>query len=185
MSTKLYGYLTNDNNLNDVALNDDWAVPSLALGIYSMGRTLPYLPYLKDIWYGRDLLFGNKNKKDAKVFYKSYIHPKTTFNKEIGEISYPNSAIGKIDKEYLNQIPALRFILRNARNNIHLPNNKERFDSNGFDNLKYNWNGKNYAYQIKNNKYNNLKEFHNIKPYELLEQDIQKYNNLYNKIIDE
>lgn len=140
-------------------------------------------PYLKDAWSGKDILFqgllGNKSNdfwKKGKSFYKNTLHPKTTNNSLVNEgqeIFFPNSSAGKIDREYIVQLPFARYNINKAKSNQRMPVNKAREDSDYFDNLKVNWLGKDYAYQIKNNIYNKQKEFHNIKPYELLEKEIE------------
>ena len=65
--SELYNRLMDDNPtyygeaqyfepMNDVALNDDWAIPSLVSGGAGLFKSVPYLPYLKDIWKKKGLV---------------------------------------------------------------------------------------------------------------------------------
>ena len=107
----------------------------------------------------------------GKRFYKDNIQPHVEHNNLIGDVNFPGNQARKTDYNYMEQYPFLRYNIKNAKENTYLPNNKPRLDANGFDNLRVNWLGKDYAYQIKNSAYDGTKNFHNIKPYELLEKD--------------
>lgn len=142
MSTKLYGYLTNNNNLNDVALNDDWAVPSLVLSIYSMGRTLPYLPYLpylKDIWYGRDLLFHKPfnlmTREEFKnygalgdKYYQNFLQNNPINKRGFGLIEFGRKNRNKDITVNKENYPFLRKNINDAVENLEPTNNKNEPD---------------------------------------------------------
>jgi len=76
----------------------------------------------------------------------------------------------------MEQYPLLRYQIDNAKSNQPMAVNKNREDANLFYNLKGKWKGKDYDYQIRDNTNNSL-EFHNIKPYEFLERDVEKAKN--------
>jgi len=92
----LQGYISQEYDpLNDVALNDDWAIPNLVMGgvgLFNGSRAvLNLLPYKNDIWQGRNLLFhkpfwmmnkADKNKYEnlGETFYKNVLHPQFSSN---------------------------------------------------------------------------------------------------------
>lgn len=185
----LYGYLTNDKIQqfephNDEAIVVDMFTPTLetvlglkgAIGGYKAFKEIK--PFLGDIWAGKSLLFGHNTKTIGKNYYKNYIHNNNVNNEVMGNVKFPNSMAGKIKAEYVEQLPFLRYFTHKNKNVLKVPNNKNRLDADGFYNMKTKWKGKNYDYQYKINKYSQEPEFHNIKPYELFEEEI-KTNNLF------
>ncbi len=110
----------------------------------------------------------NQYGRNGKKYYKDYIQYTKVKNDILGDIYFSGGQAGKPDYKYMEQYPALKRNIRKSIENINLPNNKIREDSLGFDNLKVNWNGQDYAYQIRNNSYAQNKDFYNIKPYEKL-----------------
>ena len=113
-----YGQVQHFEPLNDTALNDDWAIPTLVSGGLRVVKSIPFLPYIKDIWNGRKLLFHkpfdemtseeyNLFGKKGKSFYKNYLHNSTAKHRDIGNISFPNSQAGKADYRYMEKYPLL------------------------------------------------------------------------------
>ena len=93
----------------------------------------------------------------------------------------------KIIYKYLDQLPKLKGNVRNSNFNRHIDNKYKRNDAKGFDNLKINFDGDDYAYQIRNNAINGHKEFYNIKPFKYVEEDYQNqyFNKLFRDLLDE
>lgn len=176
----LQGYISNDLPDAGEAVAVDVATPIISA--YLGGKTFDFVkgiaPFMGEIWGGRNLLFGNNTKQIGREYYKKYINPNPVENDIMGKTTFPNRITGKINAEYVEQLPFLRYFTSINKNIKRVPNNKVREDANGFYNMKQNWKGKNYDYQYKINKYTNKPEFHNIKPYELFEEDL-KQNNLY------
>lgn len=203
--TNLYKYIANTTEdeptqfepLHDAAIDETWkyAIP-LSLGGLGIKTALPFLPYMADIWAGRNLLFHKPFDKMTKEeytnygytgrdFYKKVLNPQKAQNKFIeGEINLPNSKAMKPDYRYMEQYPLLRKNINEASENTFLKPHPKidkngnayiRSDAQGFNNLKVNWKGEDYIYQIKKNAYDNQNYFHNIKP----------YKNLYDYIIEE
>lgn len=190
MENSLYSYISEQPPDEGIALNDN-TLSSLLLGgafaktlgkgaVQTFNTVKEYAPYAKDIWEGRELLIHKPFDKMTpeeytkygdigKQYFKTTLNPQTSHNPIIGDVKYPNKSAGKPDYKYMEQYPFMRYNIDKATNNKYIPNNKNRADAKGFDNLKVNWKGKDYAYQIKNSAYNQGKNFHNIKPYELLE----------------
>lgn len=175
--------------LNDVALNDDWAIPSMVVGGLGLFKTIPYLPYLREIWKGRNLLlhkpFDKMTKEEynnygklGRDFYKSVLNKQKANSRFInGDISFPNKRASETDYRYMEQYPLLRKNIHDATKNTFIEpqakideygNEYIRSDANGFNNLKIRWNGNDYDYQIKENANGSGNDFYNIKPYELL-----------------
>ena len=206
MGQFLYNELTNNNTLpktqnfeplNDVALNDDWAIPSVlmgGLGLVKLGAE-PLLNYSKGLAlsYGKPLfrLFDkslNTFGKLGKDYFRKNIKNTKDYSKILNEyVYYPDSQIGKIRYKYLDQLPKLKQNVRNSNFNRHIDNKYFRQDAKGFDNLKVNFKGNDYAYQIRNNAINGHKEFYNIKPYKYVEEDYQNqyFNKLFKNLLDD
>lgn len=110
----------------------------------------------------------NKYGKLGKRYYKDYIQGNMVTNDIIGDVDFKGAQAGKPDYRYMEQYPFLRKNLEEANENITLPTNKERADAIDFDNLKVNWKGKDYTYQVRNNPDLPTKDFYNIKPYDIL-----------------
>lgn len=184
----------------------DQALPAEEPLVFALmtGRTIPKLAYsllpnsAKTYLTEKTLEHGlpffkllNNAKKYGNIgtkYYKEHIHPYVEHNNTFGNDYYfPNGAAGKPDYKYMKQYPTLRKNVRESQEFIYLDNNKPRTDANGFDNVKVNYKGNNYSYQFKNSAYDNRKEFHNIKPYELVEEELKKkipktlYDALMNK----
>lgn len=191
-SDRLYGGIEFEPH-NDEAMVDAWTIPSMIpvtnWGIRGAKFAAGIYPYARDIWNGRDLLFHkpfdkmSKEEhrayyKQGKTYYKKNIQPYVEHNKIIGDVHFPGNQSAKPYFEFMEQYPFLRYNIKNAKVNTFLPNNKLREDANGFDNLRVNWLGKDYAYQVKNNAYDGTKNFHNIKPYEKLELDKNKIKDM-------
>lgn len=177
----LFENITDNEQYNDAALPIDMVTPVISaipiikgsVGTYNFAKGIA--PYLGDISRGLPLIFGRNNTKyDIKKFYKDNINNKDVYNKIMGKTAFPNSKAGKIRAEFARQVPFLRYFTSRNKDIIHLDNNKERLDANGFYNMKVNWLGKNYDYQYKKNSYTGQPEFHNIKPYDLLLKDLNK-----------
>jgi hypothetical protein len=177
----LFEKITDTEQYNDAALPVDMitpvlsAIPTLKAGKAAFGFAKEIKPYLGDIVNGLPLILGrNSTKADIKHYYKKNINKRDVYNEIMGETSFPNSVAGKIRAEYAQQVPFLRYFTAKNKDIIHLNNNKNRIDSDGFYNMKVNWLGKDYDYQYKKNIYTEKPEFHNIKLYELLFKDLNK-----------
>lgn len=121
LAKKLYGRA----EYNDVALNDDFAIPSLVLGGLGLYKSIPFLPYLKDIWNGRNLLFHkpfekmtneefNNYGKMGKLYYQNYLQNNPVYIKGYGEITFSKNNRGKDKTINFEQYPLLRKNLENA-----------------------------------------------------------------------
>ena len=137
--------------------------------------------------------YETMNKEEARAFkgmgkkyYKDYIQFRSVENPYYGKFNFVGSQAGKPDYKFMEQYPFLRKNLQNASDNIGIKNNKERIDSLGFNNIKVNFKGKDYDYQIRKNSNNLENDFYNIKPYELFEKELnqgfQKESKLYDLI---
>jgi hypothetical protein len=177
----LFEKIIDNEQYNDAALPIDMLTPALSSIPIVKGGKSSYdfikgiKPYVGDIVNGLPLIFGRNNTKaDIKKFYKNNINKRDVYNEVMGETSFPNTVAGKIRAEYSNQVPFLRYFTAKNKDIIHLDNNKNRTDSDGFYNMKVNWLGKDYDYQYKKNIYTGKPEFHNIKFYDLLLKDLNK-----------
>ena len=188
-----YGYITNEPGVVD----ETWMLGLPFLGGLA-GRGLKtiggYLPYTNDIWQGRGLLFSNllntrkETRKLGENFIKEYLS-NNPINTKFGQIEFKNKLANETDPQHMWQFPFARFNLSRATNNTNIPNKKpdSKPDVDYFDNIEINFLGKNFDYQIRNNKNNKLKDLYNIKDYKLLEKDLEEIENnpeLYQKFID-
>lgn len=191
--------------LNDVALNDDWAIPSLLSTFWGVPEILPFLPYAKDIWKGRGLLFHKPFSwmtpkeytnfgKRGKQFYKEVLHPQSAKNKKFNlDASFPNSRAMESDYKYMEQYPLTRKNINDAQEKLYTyPKNygghKLRTDAEGFNNLKVKWKGQDYAYQIRDNAGHIGNDFYNIKPYSEAIKDKQQqdyYSKLFENLLND
>lgn len=132
----------------------------------------------------------NNYGKLGTDYYKKYIQGKRAHNPEVQNADYKNrdgimftgSRAGKPDYRYMEQYPDLIKNIENGTDNYFDKirpkigkDGKEyiRDDAKGFSNLKVNWRGKDYDYQIRHNPYLDLPDFYNIKPYDILIQQIK------------
>ena len=116
----------------------------------------------------------NKYGRLGKKYYKDYIQNTTVTNDILGDITFTGAQAGKPDYRYMEQYPVLKQNIKRAVENINLPLNKSRIDAVNFDNLKVNWNGQEYVYQIRNNHQHKTKDFYNIKPYSTLIEQLKR-----------
>ena len=164
---------------------------NIGITVKNIKDATTYLPYLKDIWEGRGLLihkpFDQMTEQEIAAyrqlgnsFYKNNLNGRTAENNMLHKptpVNFPNARAGESDFQYMEQYPLLRRNIQEAKENTFLPphvkidkngNEYIRPDANGFNNLKVNWKGKLYDYQIKENSNNSGNDFYNIKPYEYL-----------------
>lgn len=169
------------------------ALPPVAIGAYGLlPKTAKTFITEKALEHGLPFYKALDKVKDyikmGEKYYKENIQPYQEHNSTFGnDYYYPGNSSGKTYYEYMNQYPTLRKNTREAQEFIYLDNNKPRTDANGFDNLKVNFKGDDYAYQFKNNAYNQHKEFHNIKPYSLVEEELKGKmpKSLYDALMNE
>ena len=85
-------------------------------------------------------------------------------------------------------LPFSRFNLSRAKQNTPFPNVKpQKTNTEKFDNLKINFLGKSYDYQIRNNKNDKSLDLYNIKDYKYFKKDIEKIKqdpDLYQQFLD-
>lgn len=121
--------------------------------------------------------------KLGKEYYKKYIQNKPVINEKFGVYDFKGGQAGKPDYRYMEQYPKLRENIENAKDNVYLDvkpyiddkgNLVTRKDATGFDNLKVNWKGKDFDYQMRHNPFLDTPDFYNIKPYEFLIEEIKK-----------
>ena len=133
----------------------------------------------------------NKYGKLGTEYYKKYIQGKKAYNTDVQNSDYKNregimftgTRAGEPDYRYMEQYPDLiKNIESSTENYFDKPrpkigkDGKEyiRDDAKGFSNLKVNWHGKDYDYQIRHNPYLEMPDFYNIKPYDVLIKQIKK-----------
>lgn len=186
----------NYNPLNDAAIDETWKYVPLSLGMRTMGLAAKrplinmgesfLLSHTKPIFKLFDKTL-NSFGKIGKDYFKHTIQDKKDYNPVLDDyVYYPGSQIGKMRYKYMDQLPKLRKNVREADFNLHIDNKRKRTDSTGWDNLKVNSKGENFAYQIRNNAINKNKELYNIKPFELAERDYkyQYFNKLFEKLLE-
>lgn len=113
-------------------------------------------------------------RKEGSKYYKNYIKDKIIHNNVIGDVDFKGGQAGEPDFQYMEQYPQLRNNIKKATDNISLPPKYPRDDATSFDNLKVNWRGKDYDYQIRHNPFLKTPDFYNIKPYDLLIEELKK-----------
>lgn len=156
-----------NNPLNDVALNDDWAIPSLVSGVLGASKTIPFLPYIKDIWAGKNLLFHkpfqNMTKEEfkdygnmGKDYYKNYLQNNPINVKGYGLIKFGRKNRGKDKTINYEQYPFLRKNIENATREDFTTNYKNEFDRT-YDYFSNTYKGDLYHYLIENIENRGLK----------------------------
>ena len=111
----------------------------------------------------------------GKNYFKNNIQPNRDYSEVLKDyVYYPGKQAGKIRYKDMKQFPKLRENIRNSDTNLFIKNKKDRTDAAGFNNLKVNFEGEDYAYQVRNNPKTKHQEFYNIKPYYLAEKDYQE-----------
>lgn len=206
-SEPLQGRVSNTQEFephHDEAIAVDMLTPTLEFALGLKGISNAYntykgiKPFLGDIWQGRNLWLRkpynwmNKTEQkqyanDGKNYFKNCLvnNPVDTI---IGEVNFKGNRAKETPAKYMWQYPFARYNLSRAKKNTPFPNKKEqRVDASKFDNLEINMFGKKYDYQIRNNLNDNSKDMYNIKPYEFLNNDIEKLKlenpNLYQKFL--
>ena len=133
----------------------------------------------------------NKYGRLGMDYYKKYIKGEKAYNKEVQNADYKNregimftgKRAGEPDYRFMEQYPNLIKNIENSMENYFTdvkPKIKDdgtkyiRKDSKGFSNLKVNWKDKDYTYQIRHNPSLEMPDFYNIKPYDLLIEQIKK-----------
>lgn len=199
-----YEQLTSPNYdvMNDAAIDETWKylVPYasfksvIAPSISFYNRISPFTKEIlagSNLWLRRPYKWMNAEQKrqlatDGEAYYKKYMHDHPV-NTPIGEIDFKNNRASETRAEYMWQYPFVRYKLSNAKDNTKIPNvKKDKIDRSYFDNLKIDLFGRSYDYQIRNNP-KGEKDFYNIKPYDLLNkniEDIKKEPDLFNKFLE-
>ena len=177
----LYGFVANEPGVEDVTW--EYVLP-FALGAKSLIQSKfdSLLPTAQGFLLQKSQplfkFFDNSLNlygRMGKDYFKTNIQPYRDYSKVLKDyIYYPGKQAGKIRYKYMDQFPTLRENIRNSDFSRYIRNKKPRKDSSGFDNLKVNFDGEDFAYQVRNNPRNNHKEFYNIKPFELAEKDYQE-----------
>ena len=133
----------------------------------------------------------NKFGRLGMDYYKKYIQGKKANNQEVQNVDYKNrqgimftgKRAGEPDYRFMEQYPRLINNIENAKENYFDPVRSKigkdgieylRKDAKGFSNLKVNWRGKDYDYQVRHNPYLEMPDFYNIKPYDFLIKQIEK-----------
>jgi len=173
----LYEKIFDEDNLQDRAEIDAWTMPNLFMGGYvvknGFNRVLPFLPYLRDIWEGRELLFHKpfnkmnseefKNyNKLGKQYYKDFLQNNPVNIKDYGEILFSRHNKGKDNTINMEQYPLLRKNLATSEKGLNT-NTKNELDrsydhfSNTFKNNLYDYliediNGVGKRYKMMHNK---------------------------------
>jgi hypothetical protein len=157
----------------------------LVMGAISMAVPMAKVKYLPEIIAAARLLHHKPFEKMSEIeqkayrkagtkYYKNYIKDKIVHNDVIGDVDFKGGQAGEPDFQYMEQYPKLRENIKNATENIFLPPKYEREDATGFDNLKVHWRCKDYDYQIRHNPFLKTPDFYNIKPYDLLIEELKK-----------
>lgn len=136
----LYGEVSNNGNtLNDQAINEPLAIPSVALALTGISEGLPYLPYLNDIWQGRGLLihkpfnlmssdefkkYGNIGKR----YYQKYLQNNPVYKRGFGLIEFGRTNKGKDSTFNMERYPFLRKNLSDSVEKLPPTNTKNEPD---------------------------------------------------------
>lgn len=173
----------------------------LVMGAIGMAAPMAKAKYLPEILSAARLLYHkpfekmseeeyNKYGKLGTDYYKKYIQGKKTYNLDVQNkdykkregVMFTGKRAGEPDYQYMEQYPYLIKNIENAKDNYFEEtrpkigkDGKEyiRDDAKGFSNLKVNWRGKDYDYQIRHNPYLEMPDFYNIKPYDVLIKQIK------------
>lgn|GEM_PF-6841577 len=191
-----YNTALNNGMLSDAAINDQTLANILVSGtglIKGAPAVWSALPSNIKLSYGLPIYrlidrSLNSFGKLGKQYFKNELHPYRDYSKVLNKyVYYPNKVAGKTRNQYMNQYPNVRKGVREAEEKLHIDNKYPRNDANGFENLKVNFRGKDYAYQIKNNPVNERAEFYNIKPYDLAEKDYEQqyWEKVFEQIIND
>lgn len=149
--------------LNGVAMNDEWAIPSLvtgSMGLFQGGKTaLGIAPYLKDIWKGKDLLFhkpfGWMNKQElkqygnlGKKYYQEHLQNNPVNIPDYGLVKFGRHNKGKDKTINMEQYPFLRQKLETSTKGQNT-NSKNELDR-SYDHFINTYKGNLYHYLIEN-----------------------------------
>lgn len=152
---------------NDEALIDEWAIPNLVtggMGLYNAGKTaFEFVPYAKDIWEGRNLLFHkpfkwmNKQEYDnygalGKDYYQKYLQKNPVYIEDYGLVNFGSNNRGKDYPFKMEQYPFLRKNIEKSKWQFN-SNTKNEIDRN-YDHFYNNYNRKLFDYIIENIKTN-------------------------------
>lgn len=154
------------------------------MGAITMALPMTKAKYLPKVIAGARLLYHKPfekmseleqktYRKEGTKYYKNYIKDKIVHNDTIGDIDFKGGQAGESDFQYMEQYPRLRSNIKKATDNINLPPKYPRDDATSFDNLKVHWRGKDYDYQIRHNPFLKTPDFYNIKPYDLLIEELK------------
>ena len=116
-----------DNKYNEPSVEDvTWQyLPAAGIGGKLAGKVFPYLPYIQDIWQGRNLLFhkpfNQMSKEEIKSygklgenFYQKFLQNNPVNIKNYGEVNFGSKNKGKDKTINMEQYPFLRKNLENA-----------------------------------------------------------------------
>lgn len=170
----LFNYLTSENtpilhgnvsiNMNDAAIDDPWAIPSLitgGLGAFKTGKALTGMaPYFNDIWQGRKLLFhkpfGWMSKQEfknygnlGKNYYKNFLQKNPVNIKGYGKVEFGKHNRGKDLTQNMEQYPFLRKNLETGTLEPFSTNYKNETDR-IYDYFSNTYKGDLYHYLIEN-----------------------------------
>lgn len=197
---KLIQNLTyNETPMENEAIDVTWQyVAPFALGLKNVAqrglRQIANHPKTQQLMHAGQLLFHKPFEKMTKEeynaygrlgkdYYKNYVKGQRAKNDVIGDVDFYGGQAGESDYKYMEQYPFLKRNIEKARENVYREvkpkigkDGKEyiRKDATGFDNLKVNWKGKDYDYQIRHNPSLPNKDFYNIKPYEKFLEELLK-----------
>lgn len=115
------------NSFNEPSVEDiTWQyLPAVGIGGKLASKAFPYLPYLRDIWQGKNLLFHKpfnqmskeefKNYgKQGKKYYQDFLQNNPVNIKNYGQITFGSKNKGKDKTANMEQYPFLRKNLENA-----------------------------------------------------------------------
>lgn len=163
---KLYGYITNTEEkpseqfepLNDAAIDETWKYVT-PIG-FALRKAIPYIPYMADIWAGRNLLFHkpfdkmtkeeyNNYGKMGRDYYQNHLQKNPVNIKDYGEIKFNRHNLKKDNTYNFEQYPFLRKQLETAEKENFSTNNKNETDRN-YDYFSNEYKGNLYNYIIEN-----------------------------------
>lgn len=124
-------------------------------------KVMPYLPYLKDIWEGRGLLFhkpfGEMTNKEfenynqqGQNYYQQYLQNNPANIKNYGQVTFGGKNKGKDFTYNMEQYPFLRKNLESAE--YKYTTNYKNEPDRTYDHLQNTHNNKLYEYLIENIK---------------------------------
>ena len=184
---KAYNFLL--KNFGDVK-NED-----VIMGAISMAAPFTKVKYLPQVISAARLLYHKPFEKMSpeeyknygklgKEYYKKYIQGNKVYNPEVQKkdykqregIMFTGGQAGEPDYRYMEQYPKLEENIEKSLNNYFEETRPKigkdgklymRNDAKGFSNLKVDWKGQDYDYQIRHNPFLEMPDFYNIQPYDV------------------